>query len=283
MYLILAKKILSDAVVELKVQAPEIAAKARPGHFIIVRHGERGERIPLTIADWSKEDGSVDFVIQAVGYSTKAICALNPGDNISDLAGPLGQPAVIDRVQSVICVAGGIGAAPIFPQARAYQQLGAKVTTILGARSADLLTWQDRLASISETLITCTDDGSAGEHGMVTAPLQRILQSDAEKPERIVAIGPVPMMKAVAETTRPYCIRTYVSLNPIMIDGTGMCGCCRVSVGGQTFFSCVDGPDFDGHLVDFDSLSNRQRAYRTLEKEAQEHHCRCNTKEAGQC
>jgi len=282
-YLILAKKILSDAVVELKVQAPAIAAKACPGHFIIVRHGETGERIPLTIADWSKEDGSVDFVIQAVGYSTKIICALEPGDSISDLAGPLGQPAIIDRVKSVICVAGGIGAAPIFPQARSYHQLGAKVTTILGARSADLLTWQDRLGSISETLITCTDDGSAGEHGMVTAPLQRILQSDTEKPERIVAIGPVPMMKAVVETTRPYGIRTYVSLNPIMIDGTGMCGCCRVSVDGQTLFSCVDGPDFDGHLVDFDSLSNRQRAYRTLEKEAQEHHCRCGTKEAGQC
>lgn len=282
MYLILSKKILSDAVVEFKFKTPEIAAKTRPGHFIIIRHGERGERIPLSIADWNKDDGTLDIVIQAVGYSTNAICALNPGDYISDLVGPLGQPAVIDRVKSVICVAGGIGAAPIFPQARAYHQLGAKVTSILGARSADLFTWQDRLASVSDTLITCTDDGSAGVHGMVTTPLQRLLQSSAEKPERVIAIGPVPMMKAVTEVTRPYGIRTYVSLNPIMIDGTGMCGCCRVSVGGQTLFCCVDGPDFDGHLVDFDTLSNRQRAYRTLEKEALEHHCHC-TKEAGKC
>lgn len=282
MYLILEKKILSATVVEFKVKAPEVAAKARPGHFIIVRHGERGERIPLTIADWDPNNGTLDIVIQIVGYSTRAICDLNPGDSISDLVGPLGQPAVIDPVKSVICVAGGIGAAPVFPQARAYHQLGAKVTSILGARSADLLTWQDRLASVSDNLIICTDDGSAGEHGMVTSPLLRMLQSDAEKPERVVAIGPVPMMRAVAEATRPYGIKTYVSLNPIMIDGTGMCGGCRVSVGGQTLFCCVDGPDFDGHLVDFDSLINRQRAYRTLEKEALEHHCRC-TKEAGEC
>ncbi|MCK4402845.1 MAG: sulfide/dihydroorotate dehydrogenase-like FAD/NAD-binding protein, partial [Dehalococcoidia bacterium] len=240
--------------------------KAQPGQFVVVRSDEKGERIPLTIADWDKKEGNVTIVFMEVGTTTKKLALLNAGDNILDFVGPLGRPTEIEKFGTVVCVAGGVGAAPMFPIARALKAQGNEIISILGARNKELLFWEERLHSVSDELIVTTDDGSYKRKGVVTEPLKELL--DTKKIDRVIAIGPAIMMKFCSLTTKPFGIKTMVSLNPIMVDGTGMCGCCRVSVGGETKFACVDGPDFDGHEVDWDLLMNRLRAYLDEEKES---------------
>jgi len=242
-----------------------VAKKAQPGQFVVIRIDEKGERIPLTIADWDEKEGSVTIVFMEVGTTTARLALLKAGDSIADFVGPLGLPTHIEKFGTVVCVAGGVGAAPVAPIARALKSKGNKIITILGARSKNLLFWEDKLGSISDQLIVTTDDGSYGRKGVVTEPLKELLASD-KKVDLVIAIGPSIMMKFCAKTTEPFKVKTIVSLNPIMVDGTGMCGCCRVSVGGVTKFSCVDGPDFDGHQVDWDLLFARQRIYLNEEK-----------------
>lgn len=265
LYQILLRQNLVPNIHLFKIEAPQIAKKAQAGQFVVVRIDEKGERIPLTIADWDEKEGSVTIVFMAVGTTTSRLAQLGAGDSITDFVGPLGLPTHIEKFGTVVCVAGGVGAAPIAPIARALKQVGNKIITILGARSKDLLFWENRLASFSERLIVTTDDGSYGRKGLVTEPLKELLES-GEKIDRVIAIGPSIMMKFCAKTTAPFGVKTMVSLNPIMVDGTGMCGCCRVSVGGVTKFACVDGPDFDGHQVDWDLLLARQRLYCDEEK-----------------
>jgi NAD(P)H-flavin reductase len=247
-----------------KIKAPGVAKKAQAGQFVVIRVDEKGERIPLTIADWDRREGSITIVFAAVGTTSTKLARLGAGDSILNFIGPLGSPTHIQNYGTVVCVAGGVGAAPISPIARALKQAGNKVITILGARTKDLLFWEDKLADSSERLIVTTDDGSYGRKGLVTEPLKEILES--EKVDLAIIIGPSIMMKFGTKTTEPFKVKTLVSLNPIMVDGTGMCGCCRVSVGGVTKFVCVDGPDFDGHQVDWDLLMSRQRAYLNEEK-----------------
>ena len=265
MYKILFKQDLTFNTHLFKVAAPNVAKKAQPGQFVVVRIDERGERIPLTIADWDEDEGSVTIVFMEVGTTTARLALLEAGDSIADFVGPLGLPAHIENFGTVVCVAGGVGAAPIAPIARALKKEGNKIFSILGARSKDLLFWEDELRSVSDQLIVTTDDGSYGRKGVVTEPLKELLES-GDKVDRVIAIGPSIMMKFCAKTTEPFGVKTIVSLNPIMVDGTGMCGCCRVSVGGVTKFTCVDGPDFDGHQVDWDLLFARQRIYLDEEK-----------------
>jgi len=248
-----------------QVAASAVANKAQPGQFVVVRIDEKGERIPLTIADWDEGGGSVTIVFMEVGTTTARLALLEAGDAIADFVGPLGLPAHIEKFGTVVCVAGGVGVAPIAPIARALKSAGNKIISILGARSKDLLFWEDKLRSVSDQLIVTTDDGTYGRKGVVTEPLKELLES-GEKIDRVIAIGPSIMMKFCAKTTEPFGIKTIVSLNPIMVDGTGMCGCCRVSVGGETKFVCVDGPDFDGHQVDWDLLFARQCIYLDEEK-----------------
>jgi ferredoxin--NADP+ reductase len=269
LYKILEREDLVPGIHLFEMAAPAVAQKARAGQFVVVRIDERGERIPLTIADWDKDKGTVTIVFMEVGATTARLGLLKKGDAIADFVGPLGVPAEIENYGTVVCVAGGVGAAPVAPVARALKQAGNKIITILGARSKDLLFWEDVLKSTSDRLIVTTDDGSYGRKGVVTEPLKEILES-GEKIDRVVAIGPVVMMKFCSLTTAPFEVKTVVSLNPIMVDGTGMCGCCRVSVGGETKFACVDGPDFDGHKVDWDLLAARQRIYIGEEKCAYE-------------
>lgn len=265
MYKILAREELVPGIHLFKMAAPAVAQKAQAGQFVVVRIDERGERIPLTIADWDKNEGTVTIVFMEVGATTARLALLKGGDAIADFVGPLGVPAEIEKYGAVVCVAGGVGAAPVAPIARALKNAGNKIITILGARSHDLLFWEDVLKSTSDRMIVTTDDGSYGRKGVVTEPLKEILES-GEKIDRVVAIGPVVMMKFCSLTTAPSGVKTIVSLNPIMVDGTGMCGCCRVSVDGETKFACVDGPDFDGHKVDWDLLAARQRIYIDEEK-----------------
>jgi ferredoxin--NADP+ reductase len=248
-----------------KIAAPRVAKKAQPGQFVVIRIDEKGERIPLTIADWDRGDGTMTIVFMEVGTTTARLAQLGAGDSIADFVGPLGLPTHIEKLGTVVCVAGGVGAAPIAPIARALKQAGNKVISILGARSKDLLFWEDKLRSASDQLIVTTDDGSYCRKGVVTEPLKELL-GGSEKIDLVVAIGPVVMMKFCAKTTQPFGVKTIVSLNPIMVDGTGMCGCCRCEVGGATKFACVDGPDFDGHQVDWDLLLARQRIYLDEEK-----------------
>jgi ferredoxin--NADP+ reductase len=269
LYKILEREDLVPGIHLFEMAAPAVAQKARAGQFVVVRIDERGERIPLTIADWDKDKGTVTIVFMEVGATTARLGLLKKGDAIADFVGPLGVPAEIENYGTVVCVAGGVGAAPVAPVARALKQAGNKIITILGARSKDLLFWEDVLKSTSDRLIVTTDDGSYGRKGVVTEPLKEILES-GEKIDRVVAIGPVVMMKFCSLTTAPFEVKTVVSLNPIMVDGTGMCGCCRVSVGGETKFACEDGPDFDGHKVDWDLLAARQRIYLGEEKCAYE-------------
>ena len=269
MYKILEREDLAPGIHLFRMAAPAVAAKAQAGQFVVVRIDERGERIPLTIADWDKDEGTVTIVFMEVGATTARLALLEKGDAIADFVGPLGVPAEIENYGTVVCVAGGVGAAPVAPVARALKNAGNKIITILGARSQDLLFWEDVLNSTSDRLIVTTDDGSYGRKGVVTGPLKELLDS-GEKIDRVVAIGPVVMMKFCSLTTAPSGVRTIVSLNPIMVDGTGMCGCCRVSVGGETKFACVDGPDFDGHKVDWELLAARQRIYIDEEKCAYE-------------
>jgi len=264
-YEILLKQDLVPNIHLLKIAAPNVAKKALPGQFVIIRINERGERIPLTIADWDREEGSVTIVFMEVGTTTHRLALLEAGDSIADFIGPLGLPTHIEHFGTVVCVAGGFAVATIVPIARALKMKGNKVISIMGARSRDLLFWEDELGSVSDQLIVTTDDGSYGRKGVVTEPLKELLGS-GDKIDRVIAIGPSIMMKFCAKTTEPFGVKTIVSLNPIMVDGTGMCGCCRVSVGGVTKFTCVDGPDFDGHQVDWDLLFARQRIYLDEEK-----------------
>ena len=265
MYKILFKEDLTPNIHLFRVEAPNVAKKAQPGQFVVVRIDEKGERIPLTIADWDEKEGSVTIVFMEVGTTTARLALLKAGDAIADFVGPLGLPTHIEKFGTVVCVAGGVGAAPTAPIARALKQKGNRIISILGARSKNLLFWEDKLRSLSDQLIVTTDDGSYGRKGVVTEPLKELLSSD-KKVDLVIAIGPSIMMKFCAKTTEPFKVKTIVSLNPIMVDGTGMCGCCRVSVGGVTKFTCVDGPDFDGHQVDWDLLFARQRIYLNEEK-----------------
>jgi NAD(P)H-flavin reductase len=265
LYKILLREDLVPGIHLFKVAAPAVAAKARAGQFVVVRIDEKGERIPLTIADWDKDKGTVTIVFMEVGATTARLALLKEGDAVADFVGPLGIPAEIENYGTVVCVAGGVGTAVVAPIARALKNAGNRIFTILGTRSKDLLFWEDVLKSVSDRLIVTTDDGSYGRKGVVTEPLKELLES-GEKIDRVVAIGPVVMMKFCSLTTAPSGVKTIVSLNPIMVDGTGMCGCCRVSVGGETKFACVDGPDFDGHKVDWDLLAARQRIYIEEEK-----------------
>lgn len=266
MYRILHSEDLTRDICLFRVHAPGVAAKARAGQFVIVRSHDKGERIPLTIADWDTDEGSVTIVFMKVGTSTVRLGQLGAGDDILDFVGPLGRPTEVEKFGTVVCVAGGFAIATIVPIARSMRQSGNRVVSIMGFRTKDLVFWEERLRSVSDELIVTTDDGSYGRKGLVTEPLKDLLLES--QVDRIIAIGPTVMMKFSSLTSKPFGVKTIVSLNPIMVDGTGMCGVCRVSVGGETKFACVDGPDFDGHQVDWDLLMSRQRAYLDEEKES---------------
>ena len=268
MYRIMLREDLVPSIHLFKVEAPAVARKAQAGQFVIVRVDERGERIPLTIADWDQGEGSVTVVFMEAGATTRRLAQLGTGDEIANFVGPLGLPTHIEKFGTVVCVGGGFAVATIMPIARALRQAGNRVISIMGARTRELLFWEDRLGSVSERLIVTTDDGSYARKGLVTEPLKELLEQ--EKVDRVIAIGPTAMMKFCSLTTKPFGVKTIVSLNPIMVDGTGMCGCCRVEVAGKTRFTCVDGPDFDGHEVDWDLLFARQRIYLDEEKRSLE-------------
>jgi ferredoxin--NADP+ reductase len=268
-YKILLREDLAPSIHLFKVEAPAVAKKAQPGQFIIVRVDDKGERIPLTIADWERNEGSITIVFMEVGATTRKLATLNAGDYIPNFVGPLGMPTHIDKFGTVVCVAGGFAIATIVPIARAMRAVGNKVISIMGFRTKELVFWEHQLRSVSDELIVTTDDGSYQRKGVVTEPLRELLESE-RKIQRVIAIGPTIMMKFCAKTTEPFGVKTIVSLNPIMVDGTGMCGCCRVEVGGVTKFACVDGPDFDAHQVDWDLLMARQRIYLDEEKRSLE-------------
>ena len=273
MYRILKKQELSPGILEYDIEAPRVAKKALPGQFIVLRVNEEGERVPLTIADFDRERGIVTILFQVVGASTGLLASLKEGDSILDFVGPLGQPSELsDHMGTVVFVGGGIGVAPVYPIARAAYELGNKVISILGAKTKDILIFEERMRAISDEVLITTDDGSYGIKGFVTNAIEELIKR-GEKIDQVTAIGPGVMMKSVAEATRPYGIKTVVSLNPIMVDGTGMCGGCRVQVGEETKFACVDGPEFDGHLVDFRGLMARGRMYRTQEAKEKDHIC----------
>jgi sulfide dehydrogenase subunit beta len=265
---IVAREDFSDVTYLLEVRHPAMARAARPGQFVVIMADQCGERIPLTIADFDRDRGTVTLVVQAVGKTTKELQrACQVGGRLHALVGPMGVPSHLGGAKKVICVGGGLGVAPVFPQARAFKESGAHVIGVVGFRSKDLIFWEARFRSVCDQVIVCTDDGSAGLKGLVTEGIEAAI---AQHPDidRVVAIGPPIMMKACAEATRPHRIPTTVSVNPIMVDGTGMCGGCRVRVGGRTMFACVDGPDFDGHEVDFDDLMARLRRYVEQERQA---------------
>jgi len=262
---IVSKKELAPNIKMFEMGAPVVARKAKAGQFVILRISERGERIPLTIADADPERGTITLVVEEVGKTTKELGRLNEGDSILDLVGPLGNPMNIGKYGHVVCIGGGSGVAPVYPLTKALKKAGNKVTSIIGARNRELLILEEEMRETSDEFYITTDDGSKGHRGFVTDILRKLLDK-RERIDLVVAVGPVPMMKAVANTTRPNKIRTLVSLNPIMVDGMGMCGVCRVKVGGETKFTCVDGPLFDGHLVDFDELAARRQLYEPEEK-----------------
>ena len=262
---ILLRQDLAPKIHLFKVAAPKVAQKAQAGQFVIVRIDERGERIPLTVADWDRKEGSITVVFMEVGATTRRLAQLGASDSITDFVGPLGLPTHIEKFGTVVCVAGGFAIATIMPIARAMRQAGNRVISIMGARSKNLVFWEEELGQVSDQLIVTTDDGSYGRKGLVTEPLRELLSGDG-KISRVIAIGPSVMMKFCAKTTEPFGVKTIVSLNPIMVDGTGMCGGCRVAVSGATRFACIDGPDFDGHQVDWDLLLARQRIYLDEEK-----------------
>lgn len=265
MFKIVKKRELNSQVVLMEIEAPFIAKKAQAGQFIIFRIDEKGERIPLTIADFNRESGTVTIIFQTIGRSTKQLSELNIGDSILDFVGPLGVPTHFeDNVKRVAVVGGGVGSAIAYPQAKMLFNKGVEVDLIAGFRSKDIVILEDEMKAVSTNLYITTDDGSYGQKGFVTNVLKDLIES-GKNYDAVVAIGPVPMMKFVCEVTRPFNIKTLVSLNPIMVDGTGMCGGCRVTVGGQLKYACVDGPDFDGHLVDFDELINRNSSYKDNE------------------
>ncbi|NOZ90564.1 MAG: sulfide/dihydroorotate dehydrogenase-like FAD/NAD-binding protein [Epsilonproteobacteria bacterium] len=268
MYKIVRREEMAHGTIILnEIEAPQIAKKAKAGQFVILIANERGERIPLTMADVDKEKGTITIIYMIVGKSTRLFSTLKVGDGYSDVVGPLGQPTHIEKKGTVVCVGGGTGTAVLHPITRAMYQAGNRVIAIVGARNKDYIIMKEQMQNVSHELRICTDDGSEGRHGFVTEELKEILES--EDVAEVVAIGPVPMMKFVSKLTKEYGVPTTVSLNPIMIDGTGMCGGCRVTIGGMTKFACVDGPEFDGHQVDFDGLMRRLLAYKTEEEHSE--------------
>ena len=279
MYKIVRKKELNDAVTMMDIEAPFIAKKAKAGQFIIFRVDELSERVPLTIAGYDREKGTVSIIFQKVGFSTKALGALNEGDYIQDFVGPLGRPTDVEGKKRVCVVGGGVGCAIALPAARGFKEAGAIVDVIIGFRTKDIVILEEEFRACADNLYLMTDDGSYGEKGFGTVKLQALLESGVQYDE-VLAIGPVPMMKFVSKTTEPFGVHTVVSLNPIMVDGTGMCGGCRLSVGGEMKFACVDGPDFDGHKVDWDIAVKRNQMYRDFEMHKHEETCNLFKKEA---
>lgn len=272
MFRILKKQALTDQIYLMNIEAPRVAHAAQPGQFIILRIDERGERVPLTIADYNAEQGYVTIVTQTVGYSTGKLCALNEGDSIADFAGPLGQPSELVhtdletlRKKKILFIAGGVGTAPVYPQVKWLHEHGVQADVIIGAKNKQTLILVDAMRKVAGEVYLATDDGSEGYKGMVTGLLSELVEKQGKKYDEVIAIGPMIMMKFVCLTTLKYGLKTTVSLNTLMVDGTGMCGACRVTVGGKTRFTCVEGPEFDGHQVDFDEAMRRQGMYRTLE------------------
>lgn len=272
MYKILRKKVLNPTVVSITVEAPHAARLAKAGQFIILRVDEDGERVPFTIADANPEEGTVTIIYQVVGASTRKLMALNEGDYLADFAGPLGRPSEIEG-ENVVIIGGGVGCAIALPTAKAFHQAGKHVDTIVGFRNKDLVILEDEFKAVSDHYYLMSDDGSVGEKGLVTQKLEELIKS-GQKIDKVIAIGPLIMMKFVCQLTKQYNIPTIVSMNPIMIDGTGMCGGCRLMVDGKMKFACVDGPDFDGHLVDFDAAMSRNRQY--FDKERHDYEAACN-------
>ena len=274
MYKIVRKKELNSTVTLMDIEAPFVARKAKAGQFIIFRVDDMSERVPLTIAGYDREAGTVTIIFQKVGFSTNALGALNEGDYIQDFVGPLGKPTPVEGKKKVCVVGGGVGCAIALPSAKGFKEAGAEVTVIVGFRSKDIVILEEEFKAVADRFILTTDDGSYGRHGLVTEPLKEMLEA-GEQFDEVLAIGPVPMMKFVSLTTKPFGTHTSVSLNPLMIDGTGMCGGCRVTVGGVTKFACVDGPEFDGHQVDYAELMSRNSIYRDREAEVSATHvCR---------
>ena len=273
LFTILKKENLTETVVRMVIEAPLVAAKAQAGQFVILRVSENGERIPLTVADFDRKAGTVTIIFQTVGATTLALSRMEVGQSLQDFVGPLGRATETDGLTKVAVIGGGVGTAIAYPVAKKLHQQGAQVHCIVGFRNRDLVILQEEFAAVSDRLITLTDDGSFGEKGLVTDALRNLIES-GEHYEEVIAIGPLPMMKYVSLLTKEYGIKTVVSMNPIMIDGTGMCGGCRLTVGGQTRFACVDGPEFDGHQVDFDEALERSRLYREQERHAYEKACR---------
>ena len=265
-YKIVRKDILNPQIFLMEIEAPLVARKAEPGQFIILRTNEYGERVPFTIADFDREKGTVTIIVQVVGKTTQDMLKMEAGDCLSDFAGPLGQPTELEGLKKVAVIGGGLGTAIAYPQAKKLHQLGADVTVITGFRNKDLVILEDELNEVADKLIITTDDGSNGLQGFVTDRLREEIEA-GEKFDKVIAIGPLVMMRAVCGVTKEYDISTIVSMNPVMIDGTGMCGGCRVIVGGETKFACVDGPDFDGHLIDWQAALNRQQMYKAKEKQ----------------
>jgi len=279
MFKILKREQYSPVTYMWELEAPEIAKAAKPGHFVIIRHGRGGERIPLTIADFDRQRGTITLVIQAVGKTTYALMELKQDEHLDDLVGPLGHARDFGEHKKIVCVGGGLGVAPVFPQLRQYKQMGAHTISIVGFRSKDLMFWVDKFEAQSDELLITTDDGSHGIKGFVTTALKDVIEREGDSIDEVLAIGPAVMMKACVDMTKPRNIPTVVSLNPIMVDGTGMCGGCRVTVGGKMLFACVDGPEFDGHQVDFDEMLLRSKRFageeqESLERYRRDHECK---------
>lgn len=278
MYKIVKKQPLNPTVTRMEIEAPLIAKKAKPGQFIILRVDENGERIPLTVAGYNREKGTVTIIFQIVGATTEKLNHLNEGECLHDFVGPLGVPTHVDGLKKVCVIGGGVGCAIALPIAEELHAMGAEVTSVIGFRNQDLVILEDEFKACSDHFTLMTDDGSYGEKGNVTAPLKTLLEN-GERFDEVIAIGPLIMMKFVCLTTKEYDQKTVVSMNPIMVDGTGMCGGCRLTVGGKTKFACVDGPDFDGHEVDFDEAMSRSRSYTPFERHAYEEACNLFKKE----
>jgi ferredoxin--NADP+ reductase len=273
---IVEKGFLSHAVVKMVIEAPDVARKRKAGQFIVLMTDEKGERIPLTIVDSDNEKGTITIIFQVVGKTTTCLSDMKEGESLYSVLGPLGRPTEIENFGTTVCVGGGVGIGVVYPITKALKEAGNRIISIIGARTKDILILEDEMKEISDELLIATDDGSYGFHGFVSDVLQNLIDM-GEKIDRVVTIGPVPMMRVVCNLTKQYNIKTIVSLNPIMVDATGMCGACRVSVGGCTKFACVDGPEFDGHEVDFDLLTSRLRMYYLQEKESSEYiRCECN-------
>ncbi|HAL57468.1 MAG TPA: sulfide/dihydroorotate dehydrogenase-like FAD/NAD-binding protein [Bacteroidetes bacterium] len=269
MFEIVAKESLAPVLTKFVIRSPFIARKRKAGHFVILRVDDHGERIPLTIVDSDAESGTITLIVQTIGKTTKLLSLKEKGDTLLDVAGPLGNPTPIENLGTVVCIGGGVGTAEIFPIVKALKEAGNRVVTIIGARNKDLVILEREISEVSDTLIIATEDGSRGLKGLVTDALSDYIQSNGHI-GAVYAVGPIPMMRAVSNFTKPFDLKTFVSLNPLMMDGTGMCGACRVTVGGETKFACVDGPEFEGHMVDFDELIARNRAYADLEKQSLE-------------